>query len=123
MSALLKPVYQERRLGRRLINWGLWLNYDRHIGPDHARCVSIESRYREDSLGDVMDDQPPPREIPDVQDAESLQKLISKLASIEQYALAVEYGGMPCVMRWRRVSEANLKKAGENAYILLRGML
>ena len=121
MTVLAEPKYHERRLERRLINWGLWLNYQTEIGPLDATCTSIESRYQEDSLGEVMDDdRRAPSEIPDVSDAEGMQRLISNLDTIEQYALAINYGGAPCVMRWRRLGDAVMSKALGNAHTVLR---
>ena len=113
--------YQDRRLGMRLKNWGIWLNYDAAIAPPDAICTSIESRYHEDSLGDVMEeDRRAPLETPDTPDAEDMQALISKLDTIEQYALAICYGGAPCVMRWRRVGDAVMHRALDNGHILLQ---
>ena len=113
----------ENSLYRRLRNWGEWLNYDANITPDGAVCVSIESRYQPDA-GDVFCDDPaPPHIVPDVPDAEALQVMIATLGQLPQYALAVRYGGTPCVMRWRRVGEYTQKRAADMAEIELSGKL
>ena len=104
-------------LYRRLRNWGEYLSYEAEIGPADARCISIESRYIPEA-GDVFEPSEP-RSIPDVTDAEAMQVLIRALDVVEQYALAVRYGGMPCVMRFRRMSGAVHDKLADNAEVLL----
>lgn len=108
-------------LYRRLRNWGHWLNYEADIGPKGARCISIESRHMPDA-GDVWEPDEP-EIIPDVPDAEAINILIRELDTVEQYALSVRYGGMPCVIRWRRMSGAVHDKLADNAEILLCEML
>lgn len=92
------------QLAARLSNWGLWLCWEADIAPEGARCTSLESRHLPEA-GTVWDDPEPPRPAPNVPDAEAMQSLIRNLDRLHQYALAVEYGGTPCVMRWRRMGE------------------
>lgn len=108
-------------LYRRLRNWGEWLNYEAEIAPADARCVSLESRYIAEA-GEVWDPSEP-RSIPDVIDAEAMQAMVRTLDVIEQYALAVRYGGMPCVMRFRRMSGVVHDKMADNAERALEAML
>jgi hypothetical protein len=112
----------EHRLTVRLRNWGDWLGHDAHIGPKPQCCISIESRYIGE-LGDVWTEPEPPSITPDVSDAEAMQELIRKLDCIEQHCLALRYGGLPTVMRWRRVSEAAMNRMADNAEILLVEMM
>lgn len=109
-------------LYRRLRNWGEWLNYDAQIGPKPARCISIESRHIPDT-GDVWEEDRECEAAPDVPDAEAMQALVRTLDVVEQCALAVRYGGMPCVMRFRRMSGVVHDKMADNAEILLEAML
>lgn len=111
------------KLAARLVNWGHWLTHEAHIGPDCARCISIENRYMPE-LGDVWENDREPLKItPNVQDAELINKLIRKLDLIEQHCLATHYGGLATVFRHRRVSEHVMGKMLENAEILLIDML
>lgn len=110
------------KLRARLINWGIWLNFDADIGPDGARCVSLESRHIPDS-GDVWTDDEPPMPTPNVPDAEIMEAHIRQLECLQQYALAVTFGGAPTVMRWRRVGDHHMKHALEMAELLLHDML
>lgn len=121
----IEPKFQEQRLTRRLRNWGLWLNHEKHVGPNNPRCNAIEANYLQDALGDVMEDEDrrPPKEMPDTVDAEAIQRLVSRLDSIEQYSLALTYGGTPCVMRWRRLGDFAMRRALDNAHILLHEMI
>ena len=112
----------EHRLILRLKNWGEWLGYEANIGPAPEKCVSIESRYLGE-LGDVWDEPEPPSITPDVSDAEALHQLIRQLDSVEQHCLALRYGGLPAVFRYRRISEAALQRMADNAEILLMDML
>jgi hypothetical protein len=112
----------EHRLIVRLRNWGNWLGYDAQIGPNPPCCISIESRHVPD-LGEVWDDPEPPSITPDVADAEAMQQIIRKLDCIEQHCLALRYGGLPCVMKWKRVSEVVMNRMADNAEILLMDML
>lgn len=109
------------RLRLRLINWGCWLNHESHIGPKGARCTSIESHFTPE-LGEVWEPDTP-RETPDVSDAEAIQQLIRTLDQIEQHCLAVRYGGMPSVFRFRRISGQVQNKMADNAETLLADML
>lgn len=112
------------RIRARLLNWGVWLNWEAEIGPDGARCVSLESRHIPDS-GDVWDDidAEPSLPTPNVSDAEIMEAHIRQLEWVQQYCLAVTYGGMPCVFRFRRIGEHQMKHALDMAEILLYEML
>lgn len=122
-KAIQTEQFRERRLHRRLVNWGNWLHHEAEIGPKPARCVSIESRHKPE-VGDTVDeDRRAETPVPDVTDAEQMQEYIRQLCTIEQYVLAVSYGGMPCVMRFRRVSDAHMKHALENAEINLAELI
>lgn len=90
------------KLRARLRNYGYWLMHEMDIGPKSPCCISIESRHIPDT-GEVWSDDEPPPPCPDVADAEAMHKLIRQLDRMQQYAIAVEYGGTPCVMRFRRV--------------------
>ena len=93
------------KLRARLVNWGCWLNWEAEIIPEGARCVSLESRHVPDS-GDVWDDENEPTlPTPNVSDAEAVEAHIRRLECIQQYVLAVTYGGIPTVFRFRRVGE------------------
>lgn len=106
------------KLRARLRNWGHWCNHDADIGPRGAVCISIESRHIPD-LGDVWDEPEPIQPTPDVPDAEALNLLIRELDQIQQYALAVTYGGMPCVFRFRRIGDHVMQRSLEMAELLL----
>ena len=111
------------KLRARLSNWGNWLNWEAEIGPRGARCISIESRHLPDA-GEVWEEDPEPSmPTPDVPDAEALNELIRELDHIQQYALAVTYGGAPCVMRWRRVGDHVMARSLKMAEMLLAEML
>lgn len=106
-------------LRAKLVNWGEWLKYESDIGPTPVRAVSLESRYIPEA-GDVFDDEPISRiTAPCVADAEALQRLISGLELMMQYALAVRYAGYPAVMRMRRVGEHAMVKLADNGEIIL----
>lgn len=107
------------KLRARLRNWGNYQHYLASIGPEPVRCISLESRYIPDAGNVWDDDDEPPRPTPDVPDAEALHLHIRELCEMQQYALAVEYGGTPCVMRWRRVGEHVLQHSLEMAEVLL----
>ena len=93
------------RLRARLLNWGYWLQHENDIGPRPARCISLESRYIAEA-GDVFDDEDAPTvPTPNVSDAELLQAHIRNLEWLQQYCLAIAYGGMPTVFRFRRIGE------------------
>ena len=103
------------RLRARLLNWGVWLNWEAEIGPAPARCISLESRYLAEA-GDVFEDEAePPMPVPNVTDAEVMEAYIRQLEHMEQYCLAVVYGGMPSVMRFRRVGEYVMEQMIANA--------
>lgn len=121
------------KLRTRLKNWGAWLNYEAEIAPHDTRCISLESRHIPEA-GETWDDstivpamqEPEPDEIaitPNVPDAEALNELIRELDHIQQYALAVTYGGAPCVMRWRRVGDHVMARSLDMAEMLLAEML
>ena len=112
------------RLRSRLRNWGVWLNWDAAIGPDGARCVSLESRHIPDS-GDVWDDidAEPSQPTPNVSDAEKMEAHIRELEWLQRYVLAVTYGGMPAVFRFRRIGEHVLAQQLEMAELLLYEMI
>ena len=115
-------INQIGKLRARLENWGNWCNHEADIGPRPARCISLESRHVPEA-GDIWDEDEPRAPSPDVPDAEALHLHIRELSQLQQYALAVEYGGTPCVMRWRRVGEHNHKHSLEMAELLLYEML
>lgn len=106
------------KLRARLLNWGFWLQHEADIGPKHPRCISLESRYIAEA-GDVWDDDEPPTPTPNVPDAEIMDAHIRQLECLQQYVLAVTYGGMPTVMRWRRVGEHQMQHALDMAEVLL----
>lgn len=106
------------KLRARLRNWGDYLNWEADIGPKGAKCISLESRYIPE-LGDVWSDDEPAMPTPNVADAEALESYIRQLDCLQQYALAVCYGGSPVVMRWRRVGEHAMQHALEMAEVLL----
>ena len=114
-----------------LKNWGAWLNHDADIGPRGARCISLESRYipesgeiwDDETIVPVTDDLDEVRMTPNVADAEAINLLIRQLDSIQQYSLAITYGGAPVVMRWRRVGEHQMHHALEMAEVLLGEMM
>lgn len=111
------------KLRARLANWGCWLTHEADIGPKDATCISIESRYLPEA-GDVWDEEREPcKPIPDVPDAEHMQKLISRLDWLEQHCLALHWGGIPSVFRHKRISDHVMHKMLENAEIMLRDML
>lgn len=113
----------DSRLAWRLRNWGNWLNFQTDIGPPLVKCVSIESRHIAEA-GEVWEDEPsPPQPIPDVTDAEQMEKLISGLGLMERYCLAVRYAGYPAVIRMRRVGDRAMDKLADNGEILLFEML
>lgn len=112
----------EADLRKRLRNWGEWLNHDANIGPAPDRCRSLESRYIPEA-GDVWEEAPKLHVVPDVTDAEHIEKLISTLDCAERWALAMRYGGSGAVMRWRRMSEYSLEKLADNAEIMLLDFL
>lgn len=90
------------QLQTRLLNWGNYQHYLASIGPDPVRCLSYESRYIQEA-GNVWDDDETTRPTPNVADAEALDLYIRELSGLHRYALALEYGGAPCVLRWRRM--------------------
>lgn len=107
------------KLRARLLNWGVWLNWEAEIGPDDAKCISLESRHIPDS-GDVWDDADEPSlPTPNVSDAEVMEAHIRQLECLQQYCLAVTYGGMPSVFRFRRVGEHVMQQQLELAEVLL----
>lgn len=106
------------KLRARLLNWGVWLSWEAEIGPKGARCISLESRYVPE-LGEVWADDDPVMPTPNVADAEQMEAHIRQLDCLQQYALAVTYGGAPTVMRWRRVGEHAMAHALEQAEFLL----
>ena len=107
------------RLQQRLDNWGEWTRWENHIGPEPVIAVSIECRHIAE-LGDVHESEPePPRIIPDVADAESINGLIQRLGFLERLCISLRYGGVPAVFRMRRISEEVQEQAANNAEILL----
>lgn len=108
-------------LYRRLLNWGDWLNWEAEIIPNGPKCRSMESRSLRDA-GDIWEPDDP-RVVPDVTDAEVINGLVRNLGVPEQYALAVRYGGMQCVMRFRRIGDAAQEKLANNAETLLMEMI
>lgn len=110
------------RLYARLRNWGIWLTHDAEIGPKDAQCISIESRHIPDA-GDVWQEDRVCEPTPDVPDAEAMQALIRTLDRMEQHCLALRYGGIPAVFRYRRISEYAMQKMADNAEILLVEMM
>lgn len=118
--------FQERRfnlLARRLVNWGLWCNYEAEAGPEYPRCCSFESRHVAE-IGDVTtDERHGETPVPDIDDAEKINALILRLARNEQYVLALTYGGAPAVMRWRRLGDFVQRRALDSAFEHLQEML
>ena len=113
----------DARLAWRLRNWGNWLNSQTEIGPPDVRCISIESRHIAEA-GEVWEDDPiPPQPVADVTDAEAMEKLISRLETMERYCLAVRYGGYPAVFRMRRVGVNAMEKMADNGEIILYEIL
>lgn len=106
------------KLRARLRNWGDWLNWEADVGPNGARCISLESRYIPEA-GEVWGEDEPAMPTPNVADAEAIEAHIRQLECLQQYALAVTYGGAPTVMRWRRVGEHAMQHALEQAEFLL----
>ena len=110
-----------RDLFARLRNWGDWLNYEASIRPDALRCRGIESQYLPDA-GEVSY----PGETyvtPDVSDAHAMQVMVDRLQLMQQYALAIRYGGAPAVFRMRRVGEHAMQRQADSAEEELREML
>lgn len=98
-----------------LRNWGHWLNDDSRLGPATVHCGSYESRYLPEA-GHVWDeDLEPSRATPNVADAEAMHVRVRKLDALEQYALAVLYGGYSAVFRYRRIGDSVMKKLLDNA--------
>lgn len=110
------------KLRTRLANWGAWLNHEADIGPKSPRCISLESRHIPEA-GDVWDSDEPTEPNPNVPDAEHLERHIRQLECLHQYCLAVTYGGMPTLMRWRRIGEHQMQHAIEQAELLLHEAL
>ncbi|MHB1098359.1 MAG: hypothetical protein ACYCZR_02275 [Burkholderiales bacterium] len=111
------------KLRARLRNWGDWLNWEAEIAPKGARCISLESRHIPEA-GEVWDeDREPATPTPNVPDAESMNLLIRQLEHIQQYALAMTYGGAPTVMRWRRVGDHVMAHSLDMAEMMLAEML
>ena len=107
------------KLRARLLNWGYWLQHENDIGPKPAHCISLESRYIAEA-GDVFDDEAAPTvPTPNVSDAEKMEAHIRELEWLQRYVLAVTYGGMPAVFRYRRIGEHVLAQQLEMAELLL----
>lgn len=118
--------YHERRtdiLGRRLVNWGLWCNYEAETGPEYPRCCSFESTHVAEIGDTTTEDRHSENPVPDIDDAEKINALIERLGRNEQYALAMTYGGAPAVMRWRRLGDFVMRRALESAFEHLQEML
>lgn len=118
--------YQERRLdklGRRLVNWGLWCNYEAETGPEYPRCNSFESTHVAEIGDTTNDDRQGKSPVPDIDDAEKLNALIKKLSPNEQYVLALTYGGAPAVMRWRRLGDFVIRRALDSAFEKMQVMI
>lgn len=110
------------KIRARLHNWGCWLNHEAHIGPKGAQCISLESRHLPES-GEVWSDEVELHIVPDVTDAEVMERLIRQLGCAERWALAMRYGGAGAVMRWRRMGEHALERLADNAEITLMDYL
>ena len=111
------------KLRARLLNWGYWLAHDADIGPKPSRCISLESRYIAEA-GDVWDDaDEPPTPTPNVSDAEAMEAHIRQLEWLQRYVLAVTYGGMPAVFKFRRIGDHVLAQQLDIAEALLYEML
>jgi len=106
------------KIRARLRNWGVWLNWEAEIIPDGARCVSLESKHIPET-GEVWSDDEPSMPTPDVSDAEAMEAHIRHLECIQQYCLAVTYGGLPTVFRFRRVGEQVMAQQLAMAEVLL----
>lgn len=118
--------FQERRfnlLARRLVNWGLWCNYEAETGPEYPRCCSFESTHIAEVGDTTTDDRRAENPVPDIDDAEKMDKLIKQLNRNEQYVLALTYGGAPAVMRWRRLGDFVMRRALDSAFEHLQVML
>lgn len=119
-------LHHERRvdqLGRRLVNWGLWCNYDADTGPEHPRCRSFESTHVAEIGDTTTDDRHADNPVPDIDDAEKMDRMIKLLGRNEQYVLALTYGGAPAVMRWRRLGDFVQRRALESAFEHLHAIL
>ena len=111
------------KLEQRLVNWGMWLLYENDIGPDKARCTSLESSYIPEA-DDIWEPEPI-HVVPNATDAELIDKLLAlmysqgKLGVNDRYCLAVRYGGYPAVIRLRRIGDHAMKKLADNAELML----
>lgn len=113
----------DARLKQRLDNWGLWLLHNTNIGPDKARCTSIESKFipEADDIWEPSNLYP----TPNVSDAEALESTLMELyhagriGVMERYCLAVRYAGYAAVFRVRRLGEHALEKLADNAEVEL----
>lgn len=115
-------IIVDASLRKRLRNWGEWLNFEAEIGPAPDRCRSLESRCIPDT-GEVWDEVVELHIVPDVTDAEVMERLIRQLGCAERWALAMRYGGAGAVMRWRRMGEHALERLADNAEITLMDFL
>lgn len=118
--------YLERRtdmLGRRLVNWGLWCNYEAETGPEYPRCNSFESTHVAEIGDTTTDDRHTENPVPDIDDAEKMDNLIKSLGRNEQYVLALTYGGAPTVMRWRRLGDFVMRRALDSAFEKLQALI
>lgn len=117
----------DSNLAHRLRNWGDWLLYANDIGPDKARCTSLESSYIPEA--DEIWEPSPIYVVPNATDAEALDKLMALLYSQgrmginDRYCLAIRYAGYPAVIRIRRIGEHAMKKLADNAELVLYEVL
>lgn len=125
-AAHVEPdVFRERRfnlLARRLVNWGLWCNYEAEIGPEYPRCKSFESTHVAEIGDTTTDDRHGENPVPDIEDAIKMHKLIRILSPVEQYVLALTYPGAPAVLKWKRLGDFQIKRALDSAFEKLRGL-
>jgi hypothetical protein len=113
----------KKDLRSRLLNWGIWLEYDSQHGPDHPRCVSIESQHIPEA--DEVWESNKIYAVPNTTDAENLDKLMAtlfqqgKLGINDRYCLAIRYGGYGAVIKIRKIGDHAMKHLADNAEIIL----
>ena len=128
MASGARPTQQQRermdltKLRQHLHNWGDWLNHDAEIGPAPERCISIESTYVPEA-GDVFETDRETHAIPNVADAEAINRHIQRLDYLQVFCLSLRYGGIPAVIRMRRISEDVQNKQADNAETLLADII
>ena len=108
------------KLHARMRNYGYWLMHDAKVGPEEARCVSLESKYTPEA-GDVFE-AVVTIPLPNVSDAECIHRYIIQLDHMEQYCLVARIMCMigmeseyPAVFRMRRIGDHAMEKLANNA--------